>query len=216
MPSDAMSKIDGLKPTFGAKYRTEVVSRLLASHEQMVKAIPYASYETVMSIPRPVCISGQPHTGKSVTLRVLLKRAMKNNIPLICFDPMNDHPYIPKPMSYAEFLAFAWSGRSAYRVTYNRDDSIRKVEFTETLKALEREMKEYKTKPFLLAFEEAYEFYDHRPFLKLLAKIRKFARHTIIVSVDYEPFKSFCAQVRPLPEALSKEPVRNTHPSPNV
>lgn len=192
-------KLDAIQQRYGLNTRTKAVRLLLSAFAKDVQERPIATYQAIMDDPRAVAITGLPSEGKSFTLARFLEGCDKAGVPYILFDTVGDHSQIAKTFNFYEFMGYRFTGKAQFRVLLPHDANLRRTAMRQVIDALERAITEGRLSDYVLAFEEAYDFSDLAPFLKFLAKIRKWSRKCVLATVDPDPFRNFCTMMRPLP-----------------
>jgi hypothetical protein len=199
-----VDRLDRFKADSGLSSRTAAIAVLLEGARE--SSPPAISFEEVLALAPspeenegPFAIIGPPRSGKSTTLWKLADRMNAQGIPYIFFDTVNEQARIPKHMNYLEFMGYRFKGLGQFRVIFPPDAKLRRTAMASIVDLLEREIGEERLAKYVLLFEEAFEFSDLRPFKKLLVKIRKSARKTVVVSVEPDPFRNVCTLRRPLP-----------------
>ena len=199
-PDHIVRQLDELKGAFNSKSRPEVLEELLRLHGQGGRSAigRTADFEGLLKDPnpQPQCLNSLPGGGKSYTLEQFLRKCLA---PSVVFDPGQNQAWIPDIVEYRDFQKFEWPKEGGFRVTFSADAGYRRQDFSRVLEDLQRAIATGLTDPYVICFEDAFEFREMPEFLSLLATLRKHARLVIVVSQAFEPFAPFTIPVSPLP-----------------
>jgi len=172
-------------------------------------SLPVATFDSVTSSHGeqgpPIVISGIPSSGKSFTLDLFLKECRKRKQPFLLFssrakDPKStEHAWIPSTLSYYEFPTLKWlESPGEYRVELETDLNLRRQEVRDAAQTILRLEGDERLAKWIIAVEEAADYYDVKAFCTFLRRMRKSTRRILIVSTEAELFR-MCLPMRPMP-----------------
>ena len=192
---ETRAKLQALKKELGFRNLSALFSYLILEQTRGA-VIPPASYELVFKDFRPVILTGESGSGKTTTIRGLLKDYQGNTFIL---DVSNEYEEFER-LDLGKLFSLKWS-KAARRVRFVTDPNpdISKVEAATIFPRLAFEMHGGNLKDWLIVIEEGHRFARDPGLRALLIEARKFTRKVILVCTDFREFAGIGKTFKPRP-----------------
>jgi len=205
---ETAKQLDDVGKQIGRGTRPKIIKALIESFARANEEMLFATYENVVKEGAPICITGRPYSGKSETLDLILRRAQQEGAPFLLFNSVNrpgnppDHGWISKTIGYYEIASLKWLDKpDQYSVLLEQDPEVRKSSIREISKILLRCEADVRLKDWIIAVEEAHEYWKIEPFNSVLRRMRKCVKKLIVISTEPELFR-MCEPMRPVPREV--------------
>ncbi|MDG6909309.1 MAG: hypothetical protein JRN08_02975 [Nitrososphaerota archaeon] len=158
--------------------------------------IPPAEYSRIFKDARPVILTGESGSGKTTTIRSLLKQYGGSAFILDVSDEYGEFERV----DLGRLFSLKWT-RPGQRVRFVTDPNpdISKVEAATIFPRLAYEMHAGSLKDWLLIFEEGHRFGQDAGLRALLIEARKFTRKLILVTTDWRLYEGTAKVFKPKP-----------------
>lgn len=155
-----------------------------------------ASYDLIFRDSRPVLLTGESGSGKTTTIRGLLKDYQGNAFIL---DVSNEYSEFER-LDRGKLFSLKWT-KPGQRVRFVTDSNpdISKVEAATIFPRLAFEMHTGNLKDWVLIFEEGQRFGQDPGLRALLIEARKFTRKLILVTTDWRHYEGTAKVFKPKP-----------------
>ena len=192
---DVRGKLQALKKELGFRNLSALFSFLILEQTRGA-VIPPASYELVFKDSRPVILTGESGSGKTTTIRSLLKDYQGNAFIL---DVSNEYSEFER-LDLGKLFSLKWS-KPGQRVRFVTDSNpdISKVEAATIFPRLAFEMHSGSLKDWALIVEEGHRFAQDPGLRALLIEARKFTRKIVLVCTDFREFAGIGKTFKPRP-----------------
>ena len=203
---DTRAKLQALKKELGFRNLSALFSFLILEQTRGA-VIPPASYELVFKDTRPVLLTGESGSGKTTTIRSLLKDYSGNAFIL---DVSNEYAEFER-LDLGKLFSLKWS-KPEQRVRFVTDSNpdISRVEAATIFPRLAFEMHSGNLKDWALIIEEGHRFGQDPGLRALLIEARKFTRKLILITTDWRLYEGTAKVFKPRP--WEPEPVKPTLP----
>jgi hypothetical protein len=192
---DIRAKLQLLKKELGFRNLSALFSYLILEQTRGL-VIPPASYDLIFRDSRLVILTGESGSGKTTTIRSLLKEYAGNAFIL---DVSNEYAEFEK-LDLGKLFSVKWV-RPGQRVLFVTDSNpdISKVEASTIFPRLAFEMHGGNLKEWLLVVEEGHRFAHDSGLRALLIEARKFTKKIILVCTDFREFAGIGKTFKPKP-----------------
>ena len=203
---DTRAKLQALKKELGFRNLSALFSFLILEQTRGA-VIPPASYELVFKDTRPVLLTGESGSGKTTTIRSLLKDYSGNAFIL---DVSNEYAEFER-LDLGKLFSLKWL-KPEQRVRFVTDSNpdISRVEAATIFPRLAFEMHSGNLKDWALIIEEGHRFGQDPGLRALLIEARKFTRKQIKITTDWRLYEGTAKVFKTRPR--EPEPVKPTLP----
>lgn len=194
-----------MKKELGFRQYTELLSYMVLESTKG-GAIPPADFERVFKDNRPVIITGESGSGKTTTVREMLKRWDGSVFVLdVTGEKKNEYPEYRK-LDLGRFFALEWErGIQKVRFIPNSNVQISQAEAATIFSHLNFVKNSGVLQSWVLVIEEGHRFKDDANLRALLIEARKFVRKLILVTTDWKVYEGITKVFKPKPWEASSE-----------
>ena len=202
-------KLQALKKELGFRNLSALFSFIILEQTRGA-VVPPASFDLVFKDARPVILTGESGSGKTTTIRNLLKQYEGNAFIL---DVSNEYVEFER-LDLGRLFSLKWT-KPGQRVRFVTDSNpdISKVEAATIFPRLAYEMHAGGLKDWLLIFEEGHRFSQDAGLRALLIEARKFTRKLILVTTDWRLYEGTAKVFKPKPWESETQSTNATNPN---